>query len=61
MFTPLKKLCSNRQLLILQNKNIFNLTKFKFGSSSNNDQEYHKFKFDRQSYNQELNSETREK
>lgn len=61
MFTPLKKLCSNRQLLILPNKNILNLTKFKFGSSSNNDKEYHKFKFDRQSYNQELNNETREK
>ena len=83
MLNSLRFICTKKQLQLIPcskfiqgNRNLLNLTKFKFSSSNNknhneNDDdhhghhheasEYHDFKFDRVSYNQQLTSETREK
>ena len=81
MLNSFRFICSKKQLtlstkFIQGNRNLLNLTKFKFSSSKDNNHkendddhhghhhetsEYHDFKFDRVSYNQQLTSETREK
>ena len=61
MFNSLKKIIPGAKSQILpKSSNLFILSKFNFGAKKE-EEEYHKFKFDRVSYNQELNSEERSK
>ena len=63
MFNSLKKIFpkTKSQISFLpKSANLFNVTKFNF-SAPGDDKEYHDFKFDRVSYNQQLNSEQRSK